>query len=154
MHVVAFEDFLLNYKSTTTELDALEDLNLDGDDGTSDEYDFMDDVAGGKEARQGNAQSRAPKRKYMDMLQNVSDRSLDQVTIELDDLDNVCRSIHPPSAMLSIPHSTKKAMEKRAVVSDLSSRLSKMHDITSTFYQRQWTRSCRGRTEKSTSKTT
>ena len=90
--VVAFEDFLLNYKSTTTELDALEDLNLDGDDGTSDEYDFMDDVAGGKEARQANAPSRAPKRKYMDMLQEVVDRRLDQITIELEDLDNVRHS--------------------------------------------------------------
>ena len=84
----AFEDFLQNYKSTTTDLDALEDLNLDGD-GTSDEYDFMDDVAGDKETRQRTSRTRQPKRKYMEMLQNVVDRKIKEVTIELDDLDNV-----------------------------------------------------------------
>ena len=77
-----------NYKSTTTELDALEDLDLDGD-GTSDEYDFMDDVTDGKETRQRNSASREPKRKYMDLLQKVADRQLNEVAIELDDLDNV-----------------------------------------------------------------
>ena len=85
---MAFEDFLQNYKSTTTDLDALEDLNLDGD-GTSDEYDFMDDVTGGKEARQRNGTSREPKRKYLDMLHKVADRKISEVTIELDDLENV-----------------------------------------------------------------
>ena len=81
-----------NYKSTTTELDALEDLNIDGD-GNSDEYDFMDDVAGEKEGRQTNGHSRPLKRKYMDMLQKVADRQLNQITIDLDDLDNVSISI-------------------------------------------------------------
>lgn len=151
--IVAFEDFLLNYKSTTTELDALEDLNLEGDDDTSDEYDFMDDVAGGKEARQANAQSRAPKRKYMDMLQDVSDRRLDQVTVELDDLDNVWRSILALKPMLIVSSSTKKATGKRAVASGLSNQLSKMQNITSTSCRPQWTRLCRGRPEKSTSRT-
>ena len=95
----AFEDFLSNYKSTVSELDlAVQDLNIDGD-GTSDEYDFMDDVtAGGKEARQqqSDGQYGAPRRKYMDLLQKVADRELDEVTIELDDLDNV-RSKHRES---------------------------------------------------------
>lgn len=49
----------------------------------------MDDVAGGKEARQTNGLSKEPKRKYMVMLQKIADREIDQVTIELDDLDNV-----------------------------------------------------------------
>lgn len=89
----AFEDFLLNYKFTQTDLDtaatdAFQDLNIDGD-GTSDEYDFMDDVAGGKEARRPLGQPSEARRKYMDMLQKVADRQLNQVTIELDDLDNV-----------------------------------------------------------------
>lgn len=82
-----------NYKSTQTDLelaatDAFQNLDIDGD-GTSDEYDFMDDVAGGKETRNPNAQYKEPKRKYMDMLQKVADRQMDEVTIELDDLDNV-----------------------------------------------------------------
>lgn len=89
----AFEDFITNYKSTATDsdqlaADALQDLNLD-DDGLSDEYDFMEDVGNGKESRQRGGQPAAPRRKYMDMLQKVADRQLNQVTIELDDLDNV-----------------------------------------------------------------
>ena len=88
----AFEDFLLNYKSTQTDLDlaatdAFEDLNLD-EDATSDEYDFMDDVAGGKAARHAG-QHKEPQRKYMSILQKVVDRQISEVTIELDDLDNV-----------------------------------------------------------------
>ena len=66
----------------------MQDLNIDGD-GTSDEYDFMDDVAGGKDARRPTQLYKEPRRKYMDMLQQVADRELDEVTIELDDLDNV-----------------------------------------------------------------
>ena len=82
----------MNYKSTQTDLDiaatdAFEDLNID-EDGTSDEYDFMDDVADGKAARHA-ARQKEPKRKYMDMLQKVADRQIGEVTIELDDLDNV-----------------------------------------------------------------
>ena len=91
--LAAFEDFLQNYKSTATDLEALEDLNLedlnhDDRDDTSEEYDMMDDVAGGKEARHAN-KFKAPKRKYMDMLQEVADRKVDEVCIELDDVDNV-----------------------------------------------------------------
>jgi len=49
----------------------------------------MDDMAGEKEGHQTNGRSREPKRKYMEMLQKVADRQLNQVTIELDDLENV-----------------------------------------------------------------
>ena len=89
----AFEDFLQNYKSTVTDLEALEDLNLedlnhDGRDDTSDEYDMMDDVAGGKEARHAN-KFKAPKRKYMEMLQEVADRKINEICIELDDVEYV-----------------------------------------------------------------
>lgn len=67
---------------------AVQDLNIDGD-GSSEEYDFMDDAPGAKEGRQPNGQNEEPRRKYMDMLQKVADRDLDEVTIELNDLDNV-----------------------------------------------------------------
>ncbi|KAL8840443.1 MAG: hypothetical protein Q9170_001319 [Blastenia crenularia] len=87
----AFEDFLSGYKSTATDLEepsnALRDLNLDGDN-TSDEYDFMDDVAGAKEKEQSNGQSKGGRRKYMDQLQEVVDRKRDEILIELDDIDN------------------------------------------------------------------
>jgi len=56
----------------------------------------MDDVAGGKETRNQNKQYKEPKRKYMNMLQKVADRQTNEVTIELDDLDNV----HQPLIML------------------------------------------------------
>jgi DNA replication licensing factor MCM7 len=70
----------------------LDDVNTDGQDDTSDEYDMLDDVAGGKEARQRN-KFRTPKLKYMDMLQQVADRKISEVCIELDDLDNVSTDI-------------------------------------------------------------
>lgn len=81
----AFEDFLASFKSTAT-TDALEDPQIDSD-GTSDEYDFMDDVVDGQ--GQQSRRRRDPKRKYMDMLQNVADRKRDHIYIDLDDLDEV-----------------------------------------------------------------
>ena len=54
---------------------------------------MMDDVTGGKEARQANG-FKAPKRKYMDMLQDVADRRIDEVCIELDDVENVSMPIN------------------------------------------------------------
>lgn len=82
--------FLESFKSSASEtVDALEDLRLDGGDGTSDEYDFMDDAPDGN----GDAQTRSrqrTKQKYMEMLQEVADRKRGQVYIDLDDLDQVC----------------------------------------------------------------
>ena len=88
-----------NYKSTATELDAIGDLNLDGD---GDEYDFMEDAAGDKDGRRNGA-SREPKRKYMDMLQKVADRQTNEVVIELDDLDNVGFAILSALTTLTAP---------------------------------------------------
>lgn len=48
----------------------------------------MEDVVGDKDGRRNGA-SREPKKKYMDMLQEVADRQRSEVVIELDDLDNV-----------------------------------------------------------------
>ena len=89
----AFEDFLTSFKSTASDLDpaatnALEHLHLE-EDGLSDEYDFMEDVEDGKAGRRKPGQYPDPKRKYMDMLQQVADRKLSEVTIDLDDLENV-----------------------------------------------------------------
>jgi len=88
----AFEDFLTSYKCTVTAeqlaADALEDLNLD-EDGLSDEYDFMDDVTNEKGRRRRTGHGTEARRKYMDMLQKVADRETNQITVELDDLDNV-----------------------------------------------------------------
>lgn len=88
----AFEDFLTSYKCTITSeqlaADALEDLNID-EDGLSDEYDFMDDVTNEKGRQRRQGRSTEPRRKYMDILQKVADREANEITIELDDLDNV-----------------------------------------------------------------
>ena len=90
----AFRDFLENFKSSQSKFeetvaDTLDDLNLD-EDRTSDEYDFMDDVAGDNGSRSRRAgRSRPSKRKYMSILQEVADRERSSVLIELDDLEEV-----------------------------------------------------------------
>jgi DNA replication licensing factor MCM7 len=77
----AFEDFLKTFKTTTVEAtDALQDLNLNDSD-LDDEYDFMDES--GHDTRPPRPD---PKLKYMRMLQSISDRALNQVLIDLDDL--------------------------------------------------------------------
>lgn len=89
----AFEDFLRTFKSSGTSeaANALQDLNLDDEDGTSDEYDFMDDVEGGDAGRisRREQRSRDPKMKYMGLLQDVADRKRPHITIDLDDVDLV-----------------------------------------------------------------
>ena len=90
----AFRDFLENFKTlqSTSEdaaADAVEDLTLN-DDHTSDEYDFMDDVADGDTTRsKRGGRSRPAKRKYMSVLQDVADREQSSVLIELDDIQEV-----------------------------------------------------------------
>lgn len=90
--LAAFEDFLSGYKLEPTDNEipsnALQELNID-DDNTSDEYDFMDDVTAAKEKQRPIRQTKKPRRKYMDQLQDVVDRKRDEILIELDDLDNV-----------------------------------------------------------------
>ena len=49
----------------------------------------MEDVDNGKASLRRPGQYPEPKKKYMDMLQQVVDRKLSEVTIELDDLENV-----------------------------------------------------------------
>jgi DNA replication licensing factor MCM7 len=82
----AFELFLEKFETTKTASDeaaeAIDGLNLDGDH-TSDEYDFMDDVANGDSATR---RTQGRKRKYMEMLQEVADRDRQNVLIDLDDL--------------------------------------------------------------------
>ncbi|MCJ1233695.1 Mcm2-7 hexameric complex component [Varicellaria rhodocarpa] len=91
---LAFEDFLSHFKSSasaseSSATNALQDLNID-EDGLSDEYDFMDDAADGTVAPRANRRgdsNRDPKVKYMEILQDVADRKVSEICIELDDLD-------------------------------------------------------------------
>lgn len=89
----AFRDFLESFKSfesasTASATAAIEDLHIDAD-GTSDEYDFMDDADGTDGQQRRTDRRRDPKRKYMQMLQDVADREKSNILIELDDLDTV-----------------------------------------------------------------
>lgn len=89
--VAAFLDFFTSFKSSTTEAEAaLEGLQID--DGTSDEYDFMDDIDDNNAQQSRRSEKRRPtKRKYMEMLQDVADRKRDHVIVDLDDLDEVLK---------------------------------------------------------------
>jgi len=82
---------LQTFKSSSTEAtEQLQDLNL-GEDGQSDEYDFMDESDDGAAGQRSQRQehNRDPKKKYMQILQDVADRVTSQITIDLDDLDAV-----------------------------------------------------------------
>jgi DNA replication licensing factor MCM7 len=90
----AFRDFLENFKSSEsvseeTAANAIDGLQIDGD-GTSDEYDFMDDAENGDGTRSRRKdQSHRDKRKYIGLLQDIADRVKSNILIELDDLDLV-----------------------------------------------------------------
>lgn len=103
----AFEDFLRNFKSSSTETeDALEDLHIDGD-GTSDEYDFMDDAQDETGATRPRTKN-ASKMKYMKMLQDVADRKTMQVLVDLDDLEQYERTLEGDAASLQLVSSIEK----------------------------------------------
>jgi len=87
-----FAEFLEKFETSKTASDeaveAIDSLHLDGDH-TSDEYDFMDDVANGDSAHTRQDGRRPSKRKYLEMLQQVADRERTNVLIELDDVKEV-----------------------------------------------------------------
>lgn len=86
----AFEDFLTTFECTTPDLttNALENLNIEEED-LSDEYVMVDDERDGQGGVRRPGRPGPSKKKYMDMLQQVADRQISEITIELDDLDNV-----------------------------------------------------------------
>lgn len=88
-----FKDFLQHFKTlqSTSEAaatEAMEDLNIDGN-RTSDEYDFMDDIDDGGAETRGARRRREPKLKYMQILQDIANRDVSNIVIELDDLEIV-----------------------------------------------------------------
>ena len=96
MSAEAFVDFLTKFKSSSSASEAsatsaLQDLNIDDGD-LSDEYDFMDDVEGNDTSRRRT--EREPKLKYMNLLQEVANRTKSEITVELDDLDVVRYSLN------------------------------------------------------------
>jgi DNA replication licensing factor MCM7 len=88
-----FKDFLQHFKTlqSTSEAaatEAMEDLNIDGN-RTSDEYDFMDDIDDDGAETRGARRRREPKLKYMQILQDIANRDVSNIVIELDDLEIV-----------------------------------------------------------------
>mgnify|MGYP005989425809 CR=1 FL=1 len=68
-------------------------ITIDEDD-LSDEYDFMDeDDESGERRRQEKEARRTPQHKYRLLLQKLADRTIDELTIDLDDVAAVS---HPP----------------------------------------------------------
>ncbi|KAH0393076.1 MCM-domain-containing protein, partial [Aureobasidium melanogenum] len=97
----AFEDFLRSFKASSTEAqDALDELNIDDND--NDEYDFMDETA------DGAAQRRSSKPKYMDHLQRVADRQVDNILIDLDDLKQYENALEDGGASLKLVSSIER----------------------------------------------
>ena len=65
------------------------DVTIDEDD-LSDEYDFMDeDDEAGERRRQDKERRRSPQYKYKDVLQQLADRTIDEIIVDLDDLATV-----------------------------------------------------------------
>ncbi|KAL4927634.1 DNA replication licensing factor MCM7 [Aspergillus undulatus] len=108
----AFKDFLKHFKSfesssASAATEAIEDLHID-EDGTSDEYDFMDDAdESGAQSRGGRRRNKEPKLKYMQMLQDVADRERSDVLIELDDIVTYEKSL-PEEVDLKLAQSVQK----------------------------------------------
>lgn len=106
-----FEDFLTSFKSSAAATEsiatnALQDLHIDDED-LSDDYDFMDDVGGEVRPRRGRGGQDEPKKKYMEMLQQVADRTTSEILIELDDLEDVSYSSMAPVQMAALTMSAK-----------------------------------------------
>ncbi|OAQ84351.1 DNA replication licensing factor mcm7 [Purpureocillium lilacinum] len=84
----AFEEFLTGFKTSPehTIATAMGDITIDEDD-LSDEYDFMDDddEAGARRQKE-KERRRTPQHKYKEVLQQLADRTLDEITVDLDDL--------------------------------------------------------------------
>ncbi|KAH8884429.1 MCM2/3/5 family protein [Thozetella sp. PMI_491] len=84
----AFEEFLDDFKMSPQEKLTydLGNVTIDDDD-LSDEYDFMDeDDTAAQRRAQEKARKKSPRYKYKDMLQEVADRKVNEVVIDLDDI--------------------------------------------------------------------
>ncbi|KAK2803633.1 Mcm2-7 hexameric complex component [Onygenales sp. PD_10] len=107
-----FRDFLQGYKSfESSATEAIQGLRIN-EDTNSDEYDFMDDAEDGD--RRASTRGKEPKLKYMQMLQEVADRTRTNVVIELDDLDKYIKSLSDDSELNivdNIENNTKRYID-------------------------------------------
>ncbi|KAI9782176.1 MAG: Mcm2-7 hexameric complex component [Peltula sp. TS41687] len=117
----AFEEFLTSFKSASavtesSAANALQDLHIDDED-LSEDYDFMDDVDGATRPQRRQRSPHQPKVKYMEVLQQVADRTTSEILIELDDLEDYERTqysgnnVIPLDLVGSIERNTKHYIE-------------------------------------------
>lgn len=70
-----------------------------------DEYDFMDEDDESEERRrQERANRKKPYHKYKDLMQQLANRNIDEVLIELDDIAQVCTASRSRSMLSTRPH--------------------------------------------------
>ncbi|KFA78392.1 hypothetical protein S40288_04923 [Stachybotrys chartarum IBT 40288] len=110
----AFEEFLKDFKTSPeqTITTAMGSITI-GDEDVDEDYDFMDeDEQTGNRRRGDGAQRGVPQYKYKEILQKLSDRILDEIVIDLDDLvaweDQNGREF---KLVESIEHNTKHYVE-------------------------------------------
>ncbi|KAL2016529.1 hypothetical protein VTK56DRAFT_3423 [Thermocarpiscus australiensis] len=110
----AFENFLSDFKTSPeqTITTALGNITIDEDD-LSDDYDFMDqDDEAHQRRQQEKARRRTPQHKYKDMLQELADRKINEVVIDLDDLHSYEREVDEGLKLVeSIEKNTKHYVE-------------------------------------------
>lgn len=87
----SFEDFLKSFKSTTSSeaTDALSHLNIEDEDVELTDTPRRRSTRNARGSRRQQAVPE-PKLKYMEQLQEVANRERSSVTIELEDLKQVC----------------------------------------------------------------
>lgn len=87
-----FKTFLQDFKASPADsiTHALGGMNIEEED-LDDEYDFMDEDNEDEERRrQERANRKKPYHKYKNLMQQLANRDIDEVLIELDDIAQVC----------------------------------------------------------------
>lgn len=88
----AFEDFLTQFKTSPQDsiTHAIGQISINEDDLSDDEYDFMDeDDNAQQQRRRQKAARQQPKHKYAEMMQQLANREVDEVLVDLDDIVTV-----------------------------------------------------------------
>ncbi|KAK5663317.1 hypothetical protein OQA88_3745 [Cercophora sp. LCS_1] len=112
--LTAFSNFLNDFKTSPEQAitDALDGINIDEDD-LSDEYDFMDEDDDAQATRRAERERRKkPRHKYKEMLQELADRKIDEVVIDLNDLHGYEEEVNEGLKLVeSIEKNTKHYVE-------------------------------------------
>ncbi|KAM7205475.1 DNA replication licensing factor mcm7 [Naviculisporaceae sp. PSN 640] len=109
----AFEDFLNEFKTSPEQAitDGLGNIDI-GEDDLDDEYDMMDeDDDAQARRRQERERRRKPTHKYKDLLQDLADRKVNEVVIDLDDLAQYERDFEGLKLVESVEKNTKHYVE-------------------------------------------